>query len=117
VARIHCLGGLEEFNRIVSAYLDLAENRAQRGIAMNMKDWASFLDRFLELSDLAAALSCVQICSSGQPAIVLLPEPGELCHLAHSQRALGAEGRDRRGTDRRNSRGFSAGLRFASAGM
>lgn len=42
---------LEEFNRIVSAYLELAENRAQRGIAMNMKDWASFLDRFLELSD------------------------------------------------------------------
>jgi hypothetical protein len=42
---------LEEFNRIVSAYLDLAENRAQRGIVMNMTDWASFLDRFLELSD------------------------------------------------------------------
>lgn len=44
-------GQLEEFNRIVSAYLDLAENRAQRGIAMTMQDWASFLDRFLELSD------------------------------------------------------------------
>jgi hypothetical protein len=42
---------LEEFNRIVSAYLDLAENRAQRGIVMNMTDWAGFLDRFLELSD------------------------------------------------------------------
>lgn len=42
---------LEEFNRIVSAYLDLAENRAGRGIVMNMTDWASFLDRFLELSD------------------------------------------------------------------
>ena len=42
---------LEEFNRIVSAYLDLAENRAQRGIVMNMTDWATFLDRFLELSD------------------------------------------------------------------
>ena len=46
-------GHLEEFNRIVSAYLDLAENRAQRGIAMRMQDWASFLDRFLELSDYA----------------------------------------------------------------
>ena len=42
---------LEEFNRIVSAYLDLAENRAKRGIVTNMKDWASFVDRFLELSD------------------------------------------------------------------
>ena len=28
-----------------------AEDRAQRGIVMNMKDWIVFLDRFLELSD------------------------------------------------------------------
>lgn len=44
---------LEEFNRIVSAYLELAENRARRHIVMRMADWASFLDRFLELSDYA----------------------------------------------------------------
>ena len=31
-----------ELNRIVSAYLDLAENRAQRGILMKMQDWAPF---------------------------------------------------------------------------
>lgn len=37
--------------RLVSAYLDLAENRAERGIVMNMKDWIVFLDKFLELSD------------------------------------------------------------------
>jgi len=42
---------IEELNRIVSAYLDLAENRAKRGIVMNMKDWIEFLHRFLELSD------------------------------------------------------------------
>lgn len=42
---------VKELNRIVSAYLDLAENRAQRGIVMKMADWASFLNRFLELSD------------------------------------------------------------------
>ncbi len=42
---------LKELERIVSAYLDLAENRARRGIVMNMKDWVVFLDRFLELSD------------------------------------------------------------------
>ena len=42
---------LRELERIVSAYLDLAENRAQRNIVMNMKDWAQYLDRFLELSD------------------------------------------------------------------
>lgn len=41
---------VEELNRIVSAYLDLAENRAQRGILMKMADWASFLNSFLELA-------------------------------------------------------------------
>lgn len=42
---------IAELNRIVSAYLDLAENNAQRGIAFNMQQWTSFLDRFLELSN------------------------------------------------------------------
>jgi hypothetical protein len=42
---------IKELNRIVSAYLDLAENRAERQIPMTMSDWAVFLDRFLELSD------------------------------------------------------------------
>ena len=41
---------VKELNRIVSAYLDLAENRAQRGILMKMADWASFLNSFLELA-------------------------------------------------------------------
>jgi len=41
---------VKELNRIVSAYLDLAENRAQRGILMKMAGWASFLNSFLELS-------------------------------------------------------------------
>jgi hypothetical protein len=40
-----------QLNRIVSAYLDLAENRAQRGILMKMGNWATFLDSFLQLSD------------------------------------------------------------------
>lgn len=42
---------IKELNRIVSAYLDLAENRAERQIPMTMTDWVAFLDRFLELSD------------------------------------------------------------------
>jgi len=42
---------LKELERIVSAYLDLAENRARRGIVTNMKDWVKFLDKFLALSD------------------------------------------------------------------
>ncbi len=40
-----------ELNRIVSAYLDLAENRAERGILMRMADWIIFLNGFLELSN------------------------------------------------------------------
>ena len=42
---------MRELYRIVSAYLDLSENRAQRRILMKMTDWAAFLDSFLQLSD------------------------------------------------------------------
>ncbi|MCL4432729.1 MAG: virulence RhuM family protein [Epsilonproteobacteria bacterium] len=42
---------IDQLNRIVSAYLDLAENRALQGIVMNMQDWIVFLDKFLALSD------------------------------------------------------------------
>ena len=42
---------VKELNRIVSAYLDLAENRAQRGILTKMAEWVTFLNRFLELSN------------------------------------------------------------------
>jgi hypothetical protein len=42
---------IKELNRIVSAYLDLAENRAERQIPTNMEDWSVFLNQFLELSD------------------------------------------------------------------
>jgi hypothetical protein len=41
---------IKELNQIVSAYLDLAENRAQRQILMKMTDWGQFLHSFLELS-------------------------------------------------------------------
>ncbi|MDP2794719.1 MAG: virulence RhuM family protein [Sulfurisoma sp.] len=42
---------VKELNRIVSAYLDLAESRAERGILMKMADWIKFLHSFLELSN------------------------------------------------------------------
>jgi len=42
---------IKELNQIVSAYLDLAENRAQRQILMKMADWIKFLHNFLELSN------------------------------------------------------------------
>jgi len=42
---------INQLKRIVSAYLDLAEDRAIRGLVMNMKDWIVYLDKFLALSD------------------------------------------------------------------
>jgi hypothetical protein len=42
---------VKELNRIVSAYLDLAENRAQRGIVTRMAEWVQFLNDFLTLSN------------------------------------------------------------------
>lgn len=38
---------MRSLERIVSAYLDLAEDRAERHIPMTMEDWASRLDLFL----------------------------------------------------------------------
>lgn len=42
---------ISELNRLVSAYLDLAENNAKRQKLMNMQDWLSFLNNFLQLSN------------------------------------------------------------------
>ena len=42
---------LDSLGRIVNAFLDLAEGRAKRNIPMNMEDWASRLDMFLEFDD------------------------------------------------------------------
>ncbi|MEO8149571.1 MAG: virulence RhuM family protein [Bacteroidia bacterium] len=42
---------IKELNRIVSAYLDLAENNAQRSQLMYIKDWSKFLSNFLQLSN------------------------------------------------------------------
>jgi len=42
---------LESLGRIVSAYLDLAEERAKRKIPMTMEDWAKRIDAFLEFDE------------------------------------------------------------------
>ena len=42
---------IKELNRIVSAYLDLAESRAERHMPTTMQEWIDFLNRFLELSN------------------------------------------------------------------
>ena len=42
---------LESLGRIVSAYLDLAEDRAKRHIPMTMEDWSKRLNKFLEADE------------------------------------------------------------------
>lgn len=42
---------LESMGRIVSAFLDLAEDRAKRHIPMTMEDWAIRIDKFLDSDD------------------------------------------------------------------
>lgn len=53
---MHCKNFLSEeemrsLERIVSAYLDLAEDRAERRIPMTMEDWSKRLDLFLMADD------------------------------------------------------------------
>lgn len=44
-------GEITQLQRIVSAYLDVAEDMAQRHIPMTMQDWESRLNRFIEATD------------------------------------------------------------------
>lgn len=42
---------LESLGRIVSSFLDLAEDHAKRRIPLTMEDWTKRVDRYLELAD------------------------------------------------------------------
>jgi hypothetical protein len=42
---------IDELNRIVTMYLDYAENQAARQIPMKMRDWVEKLDAFLQFND------------------------------------------------------------------
>ncbi len=42
---------LKELETLVSAYLDLAENRVQRRIVTNMSDWVKLLNQIIEISN------------------------------------------------------------------
>ena len=44
---------MQQLQRLVSAYLDLAEDRALRQIPMTMEDWETRLNRFIEATDRA----------------------------------------------------------------
>ena len=42
---------IKELNRVVTMYLDYAENQAEKQIPMKMKDWIEKLDSFLQFND------------------------------------------------------------------
>jgi hypothetical protein len=42
---------IDELNRIVSMYLDYAENQAKRNVPMTMNDWIQKLDAFLQFNE------------------------------------------------------------------
>lgn len=42
---------IDELNRIVSMYLDYAENQAKRNVSMTMNDWIQKLDAFLQFNE------------------------------------------------------------------
>ena len=52
---------MRSLERIVSAYLDLAEDRAERHIPMTMEDWAKRLDLFLMADDREVLLDAGKI--------------------------------------------------------
>ncbi len=52
---------LYSLRRIVTAYLDLAEDRAKRHIPMTMEDWVKRLDEFLKLTDREILQDAVKI--------------------------------------------------------
>ncbi len=54
---------INKLDRMVVAYLELAELRATQGIVMNMNDWIEFLDKFMELSSYPILLDNGKISS------------------------------------------------------
>ncbi len=42
---------LESLNLLTTAFLDMAEDRAQRHIIMKMTDWKALLERYIQISD------------------------------------------------------------------
>jgi hypothetical protein len=55
---------IKELNRVVSMYLDYAENQAERQIPMKMKDWVDKLDSFLQFNDYSVLKNAGAISAS-----------------------------------------------------
>ncbi len=75
---------LAELNRIVSMYLDYAENQARRHKTMTMKDWVEKLDAFLKFNDYEILNDAGQM--SHEVAIALAEEEFEKYRIEQDQK-------------------------------
>lgn len=66
---------IDELNRIVTMYLDYAENQAARQIPMKMNDWVNKLDAFLQFNDYSVLKNAGSI--SAEVAVKLANEQFE----------------------------------------
>lgn len=62
---------IKELNRVVTMYLDYAENRAERQIPMYMKDWIEKLDAFLKFNDYDILTNAGKVTSEVAKALAL----------------------------------------------
>ncbi|MBI5475448.1 MAG: virulence RhuM family protein [Ignavibacteriales bacterium] len=75
---------LAELNRIVSMYLDYAENQAKRHKTMTMNDWVEKLDAFLKFNDYEILKDAGQV--SHEVAIALAEEEFEKYRIDQDQK-------------------------------
>ena len=62
---------MDSLNRLSSAFIDIAEQRAEDHILMTMADWKDLLGRYMELNNRA-----------------LLPDSGRITHEQAEEKAL-----------------------------
>jgi len=74
---------VNELNLLTTAFLDIAERRAQRHLLTKMEDWKSVLEQYLKVSD-----------------AVILPDAGKISHEEAEAKALGEYEKFRRIQDR-----------------
>lgn len=61
---------LEQLNRLVTMFLDFAEDRAERRIEMRMADWLTQTDRFLDFNERAILEGAVHVSHQQMEAII-----------------------------------------------
>ena len=74
---------LNRLNRIVTMYLDYAENQAEKRVVMNMKDWVEKLDAFLQFNEKAILKDAGMV--SHEVALALAENEFEKYHIVQDK--------------------------------